>query len=262
MLYDDRFDVRAPESPVTVVDSPVAATSPQRRTLVVLALVTLPEATVLAVVVGVVLGPLPAVAVFAAVAAGAAAVIWSRSGGVGERDLPGAPADPAVHARLLNLVDGLCVTAGVRTPAVRVVEESGANLAVAGREAVRASLVVTAGLVDGLTRMELEGILAVGIVGIRRGDTRPATVAAVTGVGVALALATHRDLVVDGAAAALTRYPPGLAAAYRKLQSVGTAVPGQAGRTAHLWLADPTPDAATPPYRTPLAQRIDALADL
>jgi hypothetical protein len=245
-----------------VTHGALPSVDPGRRTVLVIGAVALPPA-VMAGVVGIVVGGIIGLVVgFVVVAVALVAAVWARSAS-GIVDIGGTPADPIRYARLVNLVDGLCVSAGVRMPALRVLEAEGCNLAVVGRDQAHAALIVTSALVEDLTRMELEGALATGIVELRRGDAAPATVAAAAGAfTVRLAVDPRRDRVVDDAAAALTRYPPGLTAAYRKMEEHGTAVPGTRHRRAHLWLADPEPARTPPPYRISLQQRIDALAEL
>jgi hypothetical protein len=239
-----------------------ASVDPGRRTALVLAAVALPPALV-AGVIGVILGGvILLVILFVVVAVALVAGVWVRSAGRAA-DIGGTPVDPRRHARLVNLVDGLCVSAGVRVPALRVLDAAGCNLAVVGRDQAHSALIVTSGLLEDLTRMELEGALATGIVELRRGDAGPATVAAAAGAfAVRLAVDPRRDRVVDEAAAALTRYPPGLTAAYHKLQDLGTDVPGTRRRSAHLWLAEPDHERPGAHYRMTLQERIDALAEL
>lgn len=235
---------------------------PARRTALVLSAVAVPPAVVAGVIGVVVGGIVLPIVLFVAVAVALVVAVWARSGSPSV-DVGGTPVDPSRHARLVNLVDGLCVSAGVRVPALRVVDSPGCNLAVVGRDQAHSALVVTSGLIEDLTRMELEGALATGIVELRRGDAAPATVAAAAGgFTVRLAVDPQRDRVVDEAAAALTRYPPGLSAAYHKLQQYGTSVPGTRRRSAHLWLADPEGGPHAAPYRISLQERIDALAEL
>jgi hypothetical protein len=230
---------------------------PERRTALVLAAVAAPPAIVAAIIGVLAVGAVLGVVLLVVVALAVAAAVWIRSGRRAG-DLGGIPADPMRHARLVNLVDGLCVSAGVRPPALRVLDAPGCNLAVIGRDAGHAALVVT-----GVTRVELEGALATGIVELRRGDAGPATAAVAAGsFTVRLAVDPRRDRIVDEAAAALTRYPPGLAAAYRKMARHGTVVPGAASRTAHLWLADPREPGEPSAYRLTLQERIGALVEL
>ncbi|MDQ2728278.1 MAG: hypothetical protein M3Y91_10550 [Actinomycetota bacterium] len=222
-----------------------------------------------------VLGPIVAVVVFIVAAAGAATWLW----GAGERrvlaSLRGRPASVSTDARLLNLIDGLCTTAGLRQPRVIVTPHSGLNLLVAGRSADKAVLAVTSGLVENLSRIELEGVLADGLVQIRRGDIIPATVAvAIFGLGARWAAGVgDHDAEVDLAGVALTRYPPALVSAFETMDRLGTALPEVPSSLAGLWLADPrTPaptgteapgEAGTRSFRRPaLAERVSALREL
>jgi heat shock protein HtpX len=181
----------------------------------------------------------------------------------------GRTADPVADARLLNLVEGLCTATGLRVPTVRVVEAPGMNALAAGRSATSAVLAVTSGLIAGLSRIELEGVLAEEVVTIRRELMVPATIAA--SVPPALSklfdVRPGPELDADRAAVTLTRYPPGLHGALEKMAELGTAVAAPSTLDA-LWLASPHPTdpGATPvtptELRVPLAERIEALAEL
>jgi Zn-dependent protease with chaperone function len=246
---------------VTAATPGRAAADSRRRALTMVVTLALPPAIV-AGAIGLLGGAVVAVVALVVVGVAVAALIWVRAGRVLPAGAPGRSADPVADARLINLVEGLCTGAGVRVPDLRVVDAPGLNLAVSGRDAGAASLVVTSGLLGRLSRMELEGVLAAGIVQIRRGDVIAATVAAATGIGVATAVGTDHDLEVDAAAVALTRYPPGLRSALQAWSADGTAVPGVPRRAAHLWLAEPLGDGSPPAYRRPLQQRVDALSEL
>lgn len=232
------------------------------RAAVLLAAVAVPPALVAGVVVGLVVSGVVGLVVAVVVAAGVASGAWARAARSVPAALGGSPADPRGHARLVNVAEGLCTNAGIRLPALRVLDAAGANLAVAGRDASSAVLVVTTGLLDTCSRVELEGILAVGIVQIRRRQIAASTLAAVSGIGVAWVVRRDRDVVVDAAAARLTRYPPGLRSALQACARRGTAVPGVRRRVAHLWLADPLTDGGAPAYRRSLEERVDALSEL
>ena len=86
------------------------------------------------------------VAVVVGVAVGATA--WFGSEPFARRRIKAKPADPLRHARLINLVEGLCLTAGLPEPGLYVTEDSGLNALTLGRDPRRASLVVTHGLLD------------------------------------------------------------------------------------------------------------------
>jgi heat shock protein HtpX len=187
-------------------------------------------------------------------------VMWWLAEPLARRALRGAPADPVRHARLLNLVDGLCATIGTHSPAVRIRDEAGLNAAVCGRRRRRATLVVTQGLLDQLTRMELEGVVAQQLTRIRCYDMLPATVTVATlGIGASVLSPPEPVTAMDRAAVHFTRYPPGLVSALEKMAANGTEVRGGSRATAHLWFADPGGVAAP---LTTLKDRIEALREL
>ena len=70
------------------------------------------------------------------------------------------PADPTTHARLHNLVEGLCIAAGLPKPRIYVIDDDAPNAFATGRDPRHAAVAVTTGLMDKLTRIELEGVLA------------------------------------------------------------------------------------------------------
>lgn len=87
-------------------------------------------------------------ALVAAAAVTAAVILWSWRASISTvRTLGrGVPADPQQHARLLNVVDGLCLGAGVTRPLVEVVDDPAANALVAGLNQRDSLLLVTSGL--------------------------------------------------------------------------------------------------------------------
>lgn len=193
-------------------------------------------------------------------AAGAWVVLRPRQDALAAA-IGGRPADAVRDARLLNLVEGLCMVTGIRVPDVRVVEADGLNALAAGRSPASATLVVTTGLVAQLSRIELEGVLAAEIAAIRSERMVPATIAATLP-----ALLARRapqgppaEIDLDRAAVALTRYPPGLIGGLQKMAEDGTAVSADP-LLDDLWLAAPRGGAEG--GRTPLAERIEALAEL
>jgi heat shock protein HtpX len=229
---------------------------------------------VVAGLIGLAGGWIVAIALFVVVTAGAAA--WARFGGDRRvrSALGGRPPDPVRHARLVNQVEGLSAGAGVRMPTLRVLDQPGLNAMAAGLRRDKALVAVTQGLLDELTRIELEGVLAEVVVQIRRGDTAPLTVMAATwGWGARFAVPADRDATSDQLAVSLTRYPPGLEGALAKMAAHGTVVTGLGRGLAQLWLADPAPSptgrgpeprgtAASHAGRLPLDERVEALREL
>ena len=97
------------------------------------------------------------------------------------------PADPVTYARLHNLVEGLCIAAGLPKPRIYVIEDDAPNAFATGRDPRHAAVAVTTGLMDKLTRIELEGVLAHELSHIKNYDILVSTLA-VTLVGVVAVL--------------------------------------------------------------------------
>ena len=123
------------------------------------------------------------------------------------------PADPVEHARLHNLVEGLCIAGGVPKPRLYVVDDDAPNAFATGRDPRHAAIAVTTGLLGKLNRVELEGVLAHELSHIKNYDILVSTLA-VTLVGILALLADftlrfmwwggprHRDDRRDGGGAA------------------------------------------------------------
>lgn len=209
------------------------------------------------------------------------------------------PSEPADHPRFHNLVEGLCVAAGVTKPRLYVVDDPALNAFATGRARRDAAIGVTSGLLDELTRIELEGVLAHELSHVKALDTRVSTLAACFIAGpalvvdvaarrrraggpagavatlglvfvpllpvvarlVRLAVGTDRETVADLAAVSLTRYPPGLITALEKMGRTSTAVASATRATAHLWLAPPLAG-GDEPAGAPRGAGIDSLFTL
>jgi heat shock protein HtpX len=246
--------------------------------------------------------PVFALAVVVVAGAALAAAVWWGCERVARRYIRAVPADPVAHARLFNLVEGLCVAAGLPMPSLYVVDDPGLNAMTMGRVPRHASLVVTSGLLSGLNRIELEAVLAHELSHVRSYDIVTSTLAvaqfgilgagavaatsdgprrflgwlmlplsALGGVGLQAAVGDQREAVADLSGVALTRYPPALVAALEKLQDSGTLISAGSTATAHLWLGRPAPPVAADRlawlvrlYEThpPLDERIEALREL
>lgn len=199
---------------------------------------------------------------------------------------------PEEEPRLHNVVEGLAIAAGIPKPRVFVVPERAPNAFATGRDPEHASIAVTQGLLETMTRVELEGVIAhemahiqdrdilVGTVvatlvgaavllseffmrawwwgglGRRRGDERGGgpvelvlfalgllmlILAPIVGQIIKLAVSRNREFLADAQGALLTRYPPGLASALRKIAAAkGIPMRSANNATAHLWLAQPS----------------------
>ena len=102
------------------------------------------------------------------------------------------PGDPAEYPRLHNLVEGLCIAAGLPKPRVYIVRDDAPNAFATGRNPQHAAIAVTTGLLEKMNRVELEGVIAHELSHIRNYDILVSTIA-VTMVG-AVALLTDITL--------------------------------------------------------------------
>ena len=184
------------------------------------------------------------------------------------------PVSPDEEPRYHNLVDGLCVSAGLPKPELYVVDDDAANSFATGRNPAHAAIVVTTGLLEKLSLVELEGVLAHELSHSRSNDIL------VTSLGTALValplmpagdlagrllstlVGRGRELDADVAGVRLTRYPPGLAAALEKVRRDGPAAGPAPRATAHLWIWSPLDTDAGSGAGGRLAERIAALRDM
>jgi heat shock protein HtpX len=100
------------------------------------------------------------------------------------------PADGPEYRRYHNLVEGLCIAAGLPKPRLYVVNDPAPNAFATGRNPKHAALAVTTGLLEKMNRVELEGVLAHELSHVKNYDILVTTVA-VTAVG---AIALMADL--------------------------------------------------------------------
>ena len=256
-IYDPRYDIIS-AMPADMLR--LRTTANRRRALVLVAVASVP----LGLAIGLILWWATAWPVglvgFVAGTMIVALTMWWAAEPLAGRALGGHPADAVQHARLLNLIDGLCATIGTSHPEVRVRDEPGLNAAVCGRRRATATMVFTQGLLDELNRVELEGVVAQQLTRIRCYDMLPATVTVATlGIGTTMLSPPEPVTAMDRAAVNFTRYPPGLIGALEKMVARSTDVRGTSRPTAPLWFADPGGGRAPV---TPLKDRIEALREL
>jgi heat shock protein HtpX len=89
------------------------------------------------------------------------------------------PADPQVYRRYHNLVEGLCIAAGLPKPRLYVIDDPAPNAFATGRNPQHAALAVTTGLLDRMNRVELEGVLAHELSHVRNRDILVTTITVV-----------------------------------------------------------------------------------
>ncbi|MGA1345624.1 MAG: M48 family metallopeptidase [Ilumatobacteraceae bacterium] len=86
------------------------------------------------------------------------------------------PADETEFRRLHNLVEGLCIAAGLPKPGVYVIDDPAPNAFATGRNPRHAAIAVTTGLLESLDRVELEGVVAHELSHIRHHDITVSTI--------------------------------------------------------------------------------------
>jgi heat shock protein HtpX len=122
------------------------------------------------------------------IAGGGAALSYWKSDSVALAMSHARPADPTQYARLHNLIEGLCIAAGLPKPRVYVIDDVAPNAFATGRNPRHAAVAVTTGLLDKMNRVELEGVLAHELSHVKNYDILVSTLA-VTLVGVVALLA-------------------------------------------------------------------------
>ena len=86
---------------------------------------------------------------------------------------------PAEHPFLHNTVEGLAIAAGLPKPRLYLIQDSAPNAFATGRDPEHAVIVVTSGLLEKLSRLELEGVIAHEMAHIQHFDIRLSTLVVV-----------------------------------------------------------------------------------
>lgn len=129
---------------------------------------------------GVVLGGIGAAMAAYAWSTGPQKVLWST----GARELVDATTAP--QQQLLNVVDEMCIAAGIPRPKVYVIPDPDPNAFATGHDQNSSSIAVTQGLLDVCTRDELQGVIAHEMGHIKNLDVRLMTLLAALVGAVAL----------------------------------------------------------------------------
>ena len=228
--------------------------------------------------------PIIAALVGAALSGGYMWNVYRTANDVVLKMVGGLPASEYEHARLFNVIDGLCVVGGDARPALRVVGiEYPVALAV-GMPGEAGTIVVSAGFLKSMGRVEMEAVMAHVMWRLRTGDI------GLTTYMLALANAMQRfggqkimravvervadERIVmwaDVAACQATRYPPAMVSALEIVEQAAAIPLGRIGAMP-LWFA--TPDTAGDDsngsggmstmgfVRPPLADRIAVLKEI
>src|SRR5512133_3605499 len=81
--------------------------------------------------------------------------------------------------RLYNLLENLCISRGIATPRLKVVDSGALNAFATGLNARQYAISVTQGLIDNLDDSEIESVLGHELTHIRNGDVRMMVIAVI-----------------------------------------------------------------------------------
>lgn len=118
----------------------------------------------------------------AALGFGGASALWSLQGGArsvlaSSTAVPVTQGDPR-YQQLSNVVDEMCIASGLPRPALFVIPDPDPNAFATGKDPDHAAIVVTEGLLEQLTRDELQAVIAHEMSHVRNYDIRLMTVVA------------------------------------------------------------------------------------
>ena len=226
----------------------------QARRILAIPLAFTLAVTIFFLIVGAVIGlPLIAAVVGAVISGGFMWDVHRTADDVVLKMVGGLPASEHEHARLFNVIDGLCVVGGDPRPALRVVGiEYPVALAV-GMPGEAGTIVVSAGFLKTMGRVEMEAVMAHIMWRLRTGDIGLTTYmlalsAALQRFGadkvmqkVIARVADERTVMwADVAACQATRYPPAMVSALEIVERAAAIPLGRIGAQP-LWFATPEP---------------------
>src|SRR5256714_1333209 len=81
--------------------------------------------------------------------------------------------------RLYNLLENLCISRGITTPKLKVIEDDNLNAFATGMNDKQYSITVTSGLINALNDAEIESVLGHELTHIRNGDVRMLVIAVI-----------------------------------------------------------------------------------
>lgn len=212
--------------------------------------------------------------VFIVIAAGALAVytwmwLWRRAPQAILSGLDARPIAPGSQERLRNVIASLCMTHGMATPEIYMIDSESVNAASVGIGPKSAHLVLTRGALSELDRLELEAVIARQFCDMRQELevlTLLANVARLRGtvpfvVRMLEPIYNHREVIAsDIEAVRMIAYPPALASALRKAAEAPEVETSPA--FTHLWLVAPQDCRDISEMQPKPELRIDVLGEL
>src|SRR5437870_6100582 len=86
---------------------------------------------------------------------------------------------PQEEPRLYNLLENLCISRGITTPKLKVIEDDSLNAFATGMNDKQYSITVTSGLINALNDAEVESVLGHELTHMRNGDVRMLVIAVI-----------------------------------------------------------------------------------
>jgi len=236
------------------------------------ALMLLPLPLVVGTVVGIIVGFaagswLWGLVAFVVAALAIAAVAFLSAEAIALRLLKARPLAEGGSLMLRNQLEELCARTGLTEPDLYTVGAGAPAIASVGRS--KNALVVTDGLTDELTVVELEAAVARELARTRSGSTTIDTLAVpfltlpfgmfggLADKALRFVRGGDHDARIDLDGAAITKYPPGLSAALSKM----TAVPAMSTAVEHLWAVGKQ-DSGKLPGSYGIDERLELLQEL
>jgi len=109
------------------------------------------------------------------------------------------PATPEQDAKVNNILEGLCIAAGVPKPRLYIMEDRALNAFATGRNHKKAVICVTTGLLDNLDYYQLEAVVAHELAHIKNYDILLQTVAGIMiGAAIIAARTASRAMMFGG----------------------------------------------------------------
>lgn len=108
-------------------------------------------------------------------------ILYYNSDKIALKATASVPADPEEFRMLHNVVDEVCIAAGIPKPKVYITPSPAPNAFATGRNPQNATLAVTTGLLEIMNRQELQGVIAHEVSHIRNYDMLLMTVVAAIG---------------------------------------------------------------------------------
>src|SRR6516225_2839760 len=179
--------------------------------------------------------------------------------------------------RLYNLLENLCISRGITTPKLKVIEDDSLNAFATGMNDKQYSITVTTGLINALNNAEIESVLGHELTHIRNGDVRMLVIAVIIagvigffaelvfrllfqggfswrggrgggdrkGAGVAIlialvliAVSRKREYLADAGSVELTKNPDAMISALRKIEGRGE-LPGATSAVMEMCIDNP-----------------------